>query len=81
MIKEPKGFWDSSGRRIERNTPLSTKTGIVIYKGRGDRWIVNYPDMEQYGGVNTIRLMTLIYHLGRGKNLEESRERAGLLNP
>ena len=81
MVIEPKGYWDSSGNRIKRDVPLATKTGIVIYKGKGDSWVIAYPDMKQYGAVNTIKLMTLIYHLGHGKNLDDSRQLSGLLIP
>ncbi len=80
MVREPKGFLDSSGKRIRRVKPRTTWTGIVLYKGRKDTWIINYPDSdEQYGGVSTIKLLNLIYHLGRGKNLDKSIELAGLL--
>jgi hypothetical protein len=81
MAREPKGYWDRSGKKIERDKPLATKTGMVIYKGRGDSWVIDYPDMKQYGAVNTIKLMTLIYHLGQGKNLDDSRQLSGLLIP
>jgi hypothetical protein len=81
MVKEPKGYWNSSGEKVERETPLSTKTGIVLYKGKGDKWIISYPDMYQYGNVTTIKLIDLIYHLGRGRNLDDSRRLAKLLVP
>lgn len=81
MTKEPRGYWDSSGKKVERDTPLCTKTGLVLYKGRGDKWVIDYPDMRQFGDVSTIKIMTLIYHLGNGRNLDKSRELSGLENP
>jgi hypothetical protein len=80
MAREPKGYLDSSGKRIKRVKPRSTWTGIVLYKGRKDTWVINYPDSdEQYGGVSTIKLLNLIYNLGHGKNLDKSRELANLI--
>ena len=78
MVKEPKGFLNNSGQRLKRDIPLSTRTGIVIYKGKGDAWYLNYPNMTERIECNTIKLMTLIYHLGHGKNLDRSRELSGL---
>lgn len=81
MVKGEKGFRDENGKRIERDKAIGTKTGIIIYKGKGDLWMIDYPDMYQYGGVKTIKLINLIYHLGHGKNLANARELSGLLNP
>jgi len=80
MAKEPKGFRNDYGERIERDTPLSTKRGIVLYKGRGDTWYLEFPDMtKRIGNVTTIRLMTLIYHLNNTRgNLDKSRELSSL---
>ncbi len=79
MVKGEKSFRDEDGTRIEREEAVSTKTGIIMYKGKGDRWIIDYPDMKQYGGVRTINLMNLIYHLGHGKKLDQARDMADLL--
>ena len=81
MIRREKSFRDSNGNRIERDQPVCTITGIILYKGKGNDWKINYPDMKQYGSVNTIKLINLIYYLGRGRNLYEARELSGLLNP
>jgi len=74
MVKGEKGFRDRNGIRVVRDKPVCTKTGIILYKGKGDKGIIDYPDFQQYGGVNTIKLMNLIYHLGHGKRLDEARE-------
>lgn len=71
--KEPKG-WGS-----ERERPLETKRGIVIYKrGRGD-WIVNFPDDygEHYGRTSTAELLSLFAWLAQGKSLKEARRKIG----
>jgi hypothetical protein len=79
MANEPKGFKNSSGQRLKRDVPLSTKTGIVLYKGKRGYWYLAYPDMtERIGDVTTIKLMNLIYYLGHGKNLDKSRELSNL---
>jgi len=75
-----RGFRDSSGKTVKRDSPLKTRTGIVIYKGtKKDFWVIDYPDGRQYGAVTTIKLINLLYHLGRGKNLDEARDLSGLL--
>ena len=79
MGKREKSFRDKYGNRVERDAPVCTKTGIILYKGRGDNWMIDYPDLKQYGGVKTIKLMNLIYHLGKGKRLDEARELADLI--
>jgi hypothetical protein len=79
MAKEPKGFRNSSGQRLARDIPISTKAGIIIYKGKGDAWYLEFPDMtSRIGGVTTIKLMSLIYYLEHTNgNLDKSRELVG----
>ena len=43
MAEEEKGF-SQNGKRAERKKALKTKTGLVIYKGYGDYYYVNFPD-------------------------------------
>jgi hypothetical protein len=76
MPKEPKGFCNDSGEVLERKNPICTKRGIIIYKGQGDDWKIEFPDSEKrYGGATTIKLMNLIYHLHKTNgNLDKSRE-------
>lgn len=80
MTKEPKGFYNDSGEVLEREEPISTKHGIILYKGKGDDWKLEYPDgSKHYGGVTTIRLINLIYFLQRTNgNLDKSLKLAGL---
>lgn len=76
MAKEPKGFYNKDGVILERKTSISTKRGIILYKGRGDDWKVEFPDeTREYGGLTTIRLMNLIYYLQKTNgNLDKSFE-------
>jgi len=79
VAKEPKGFRNSSGQRLERDNPTKTKAGIVVYKGKGDTWYLDFPDMtERIGGVTAIKLMNMIYYLAQTNgNLDKSRELVG----
>ena len=80
MARGEKGFRDRHGNKLKRDSPVRTRTGIIIYKASGKKWNIYYPDDSyQYGGVTTIKLINLIYHLGQGKNLDEARELAGLI--
>jgi hypothetical protein len=36
MSEEPKGFYNASGDLVERKKAVRIKSGIVIYKGKGD---------------------------------------------
>jgi len=74
MSEEPKGFHNDSGDTLKRGTPLCTRKGIVIYKGEGDTWYLDFPDdTQRIGSVTTIRLINLIYHLKETDgNLEKS---------
>lgn len=76
MTKEPKGFCSKDGKVLERKIPKSTSRGIILYKGRGDDWKIDFPnDTIEYGGVTTIRLMNLIYYLQKTNgNVEKSYE-------
>ncbi|HVP41508.1 MAG TPA: hypothetical protein VMS95_06115 [Candidatus Krumholzibacteriaceae bacterium] len=57
MVEEPKGFYSDSGDLVERKEPLRTKRGIVIYKGKGDQWYLEFPDdTERIGNVTAIKL-------------------------
>lgn len=78
MVKEPKGFCNKNGEVLERKIPITTSRGIVLYKGRGDDWKVDFPDDTiEYGGVTTIRLMNLIYFLQKTNgNLDKAFELA-----
>jgi len=79
MTEEPKGFYDNSGHLLEREEPRCTKRGIVIYKGKGDHWYLEFPDgTERIGSVTAIKLMTLIYHLKETNgNIDKSRRELG----
>lgn len=79
MVDEPKGFYNDSGDLVERKKPVCIKRGIVIYKGKGDKWYLDFPDdTERIGNVTTIRLMTLIYHLKETNgNIDKSRKELG----
>ena len=79
MKKEPKGFRNNYAQKLEREYPITTKAGIVIYKGRGDSWYLSFPyDTRRIGGVTTIKLMNLIYYLNKyNGNLDESRDKVG----
>ena len=80
MGKELKGFYNDSREVLERKNPISTKNGIIIYKGRGDDWKIEFPDdTGYYGGVTTIKLINLFYYLHKTKgNLDKSLELTGL---
>ncbi len=80
MAKEPKGFYNGSGEKLEREKPTLTTNGIIVYKGRGDTWYLEFPDgSDRYGGCTTIKLMNLIYHLNKTNgNLDKSRELSSL---
>jgi hypothetical protein len=80
MAKEPKGFRNANGEILGRKEPLCTTNGIVVYKGRGDIWYLEFPDgSERYGGCTTIKLMNLIYFLQKTNgNLDKSRELSNL---
>jgi|CryGeyStandDraft_6_1057127.scaffolds.fasta_scaffold205655_2 hypothetical protein len=80
MSTEPKGFYSDSGEILEREKSISTKNGIILYKGKGDSWYLEFPDgSKRIGGVTTIRLINLIYHLNRTNgNLDKSRELSDL---
>jgi hypothetical protein len=41
MSTEPKGFYSDSGEILEREKSISTKNGIILYKGKGrvDVWL------------------------------------------
>ena len=79
-MREPKGFYSGSGEPLGRKKPIRTTNGIILYKGKGDIWYLEFPDdSERYGGCTTIKLMNLIYYLHKTNgNLEKSRELASL---
>ncbi|MGD0203401.1 MAG: hypothetical protein ABSC20_05790 [Candidatus Bathyarchaeia archaeon] len=79
MSEEPKGFCNDSQELIERQNSVCTKRGVIIYKGRGDQWYIDFPDdTERIGGVTTIKLMTLIYYLKEfNGNIDRSRKELG----
>ena len=79
MSEEPKGFFNDSGEILKRETPLCTKKGIVLYKGEGDFWYLDFPDETQrIGDVTTIKLINLIYQLKETNgNLDRSRKKLG----
>lgn len=79
-MKEPKGIYSGSGEPLGRKKSIRTTNGIIVYKGRGDNWYLEFPDdSERYGGCTTIKLMNLIYYLNKTSgNLDKSREFAGL---
>ncbi|MCP8313792.1 MAG: hypothetical protein H3Z53_05405 [archaeon] len=59
--------------KTEREKPIKTKKGIILYKGKGDNWYIEYPDGDKrYGGATTIRVMNLIYYLSKGKSIDEA---------
>ena len=59
-----------------RETEVKTKNGIILYKSpKRDQWQIDYPDgAYRYGGIDTIKLMALIYYLGKGKSLNQARK-------
>ena len=77
MSEEPKGFYNDSGDLLERKDPKPIKRGLVIYKGKGDHWYIDFPDdTDRIGDVTTIKLMTLIYHLKETNgNIDRSRKK------
>jgi hypothetical protein len=79
MVNEPKGFYNDSHKLLERDEPRCTKRGIVIYKGKGDHWYLEFPDgTGRIGSVTAIKLMTLIYHLKETNgNIDKSRKELG----
>jgi hypothetical protein len=75
ISKEPKGFYNDSGEILEREEPICTRHGIIVYKGKGDLWYLEFPDgSKRIGQVTTIRLMNLIYYLHKTNgNVDKSR--------
>ena len=55
MVNEPKGIYNELGEPLERAKPICTYTGIVIYKGKGDLWYLEFPD-----GTHKISAVTAI---------------------
>ena len=76
MSEEPKGFYNKKGELLERKKPITTKNGIIVYKGKWDFWYLEFPDdSRRIGSVKTIRLMNLIYHLNKTHgNVDKSRK-------
>lgn len=60
----------------KREKPIKSKRGLIRYH-KGDNWKIEYPDGDKrYGGATTIRVMNLIYYLGKGKSYDEADELA-----
>jgi hypothetical protein len=80
MAKEPKGFYNDSGEPLGRKEPICTTNGVIVYKGRGDIWYLEFPDdSKRYGGCTTIKLMNLVYYLNKTNgNVDKSRVLATL---
>ena len=79
MVDEPKGFYNDSGELLERDKPICTKAGIVIFKGKGDRWYLEFPDgTHKISEVKAIKVMTFIYHLKETNgNIDRSKKELG----
>jgi len=79
MVNEPKGIYNELGEPLERAKPICTYTGIVIYKGKGDLWYLEFPDgTHNISGVTAIKVMTFIYHLKETNgNIDRSKRELG----
>ena len=78
LSEEPKGIYNDDRELLERQEWKRTKRGIVIFKGKGDRWFLAFPDDTERIDANTIEVMNLIYHLEKTNgNLDKSRRLVG----
>jgi hypothetical protein len=73
LSEEPKGIFSNNHELLERKDWKRTKRGIIIFKGKGDQWYLDFPDDSERIDCNTIELMNFIYYLEKTRrNLDKS---------
>jgi len=79
MIDESKGFYDDSNKLLKRDKPICTKTGIVIYKGKGDGYVLHFPDgTRKRSRVTATKIGVLFNHLTETNgNIDKSKRELG----
>ena len=66
MEKENKGGFRRDGMKLVRETAKCTKTGIVLTKGAGDHYYMDFPDGTVIFGISNARsLGDLFYYLSQ----------------